>query len=89
MLHVSFRLLTGKHIKLMYIICFSGWETLPYPPAHGEFAVYTIDDLVSGVDFAVSRVSLMGFFLFQSMVQNSCASNVSPESNLINTCTLL
>jgi len=35
---------------------FLGWETLPYPPAHGDFAVYTIDDLVGGVNFAVERV---------------------------------
>ncbi|XP_052283100.1 mucolipin-3-like isoform X2 [Dreissena polymorpha] len=31
------------------------WETLPYPPAHGDFAVYTIDDLVAGINFAVQR----------------------------------
>ncbi|KAH3777964.1 hypothetical protein DPMN_179415 [Dreissena polymorpha] len=33
----------------------STWETRPYPPAHGDFAVYTIDDLVAGVNFAVQR----------------------------------
>ncbi|XP_045165455.2 mucolipin-3-like [Mercenaria mercenaria] len=31
----------------------ASWETLAYPPAQGEFAVYTIDDLKSGINFAV------------------------------------
>lgn len=39
----------------IYVI--AGWETLPYPPAQGDFAVYSIDELVEGVNFAVSQAS--------------------------------
>lgn len=38
--------------------CFLAWETLAYPPAQGEFAVYTIDDLNSGINYAVKMVLL-------------------------------
>ncbi|KAH3777519.1 mucolipin-2-like [Dreissena polymorpha] len=31
----------------------ASWETVAYPPAHGDFAVYTVDDLVDGVNHAV------------------------------------
>lgn len=37
--------------------CFLAWETLPYPPSTGDFAVYTIDDLENDINFAVSGVS--------------------------------
>ncbi|XP_060580133.1 mucolipin-3-like isoform X3 [Ruditapes philippinarum] len=33
----------------------ASWETLPYPPAQGDFAVYTIDDLESGINYAVKN----------------------------------
>ncbi|XP_060586632.1 uncharacterized protein LOC132742282 [Ruditapes philippinarum] len=33
----------------------ASWETLPYPPAHGDFAVYTIDDLEKGINYAVKN----------------------------------
>ncbi|XP_053392471.1 mucolipin-3-like isoform X2 [Mercenaria mercenaria] len=45
--------LTLRHLLLQGWT--ASWETLPYPPAHGDFAVYTIDDLESGINFAVSR----------------------------------
>ncbi|KAL4226949.1 hypothetical protein ACF0H5_014926 [Mactra antiquata] len=32
-----------------------GWEAAPYPPAHGNFAVYTINGLKKSIDFAVSQ----------------------------------
>lgn len=33
----------------------ASWETLPYPPAQGDFAVYNIDDLESGINYAVKN----------------------------------
>ncbi|KAL4227191.1 Mucolipin-2 [Mactra antiquata] len=33
----------------------ASWETVPYPPAHGDFAVYTINSLEEGIDFAVQQ----------------------------------
>ncbi|WAR25214.1 MCLN1-like protein [Mya arenaria] len=33
----------------------ASWETLPYPPAQGDFALYSIEDLTEAVDFAVER----------------------------------
>ncbi|XP_060552427.1 mucolipin-3-like [Ruditapes philippinarum] len=33
----------------------ASWETLPYPPAQGDFAVYTIDDLERGINYAVKN----------------------------------
>lgn len=35
-----------------------GLETVPYPPAHGDFAVYTINDLENGINYAVSGVNI-------------------------------
>ncbi|XP_052781865.1 mucolipin-3-like [Mya arenaria] len=29
------------------------WETLPYPPSRGEFALYVVDDLTDAINFAV------------------------------------
>lgn len=34
----------------------SGEETLPYPPATGDFAVYTKDDFISSINYAVVQV---------------------------------
>ncbi|XP_060552426.1 mucolipin-3-like [Ruditapes philippinarum] len=33
----------------------ASWETLPYPPAQGDFAVYTIADLESSINYAVKN----------------------------------
>ena len=32
------------------------YETMPYPPAMGEFAVYTIPDFYKMLDFALNQV---------------------------------
>ena len=34
----------------------AGWETLPFPPAQGDFAVYDIEELKERINFAVERV---------------------------------
>jgi hypothetical protein len=34
------------------------FETLPYPPATGQFAVYAIDDLLDGIDYTMRRYNL-------------------------------
>ena len=36
----------------------ASWETLPYPPAQGDFAVYDIDELKEKINFAVTNVRL-------------------------------
>ncbi|WAR25215.1 MCLN1-like protein [Mya arenaria] len=33
----------------------ASWETLPYPPAQGDFALYIVEDLTEAIDFAVER----------------------------------
>ncbi|XP_060598500.1 uncharacterized protein LOC132752207, partial [Ruditapes philippinarum] len=45
----------------------ASWETLAYPPHKGDFAVYTIDDLENGINFAVkgyynTKREAIGFF---------------------------
>lgn len=50
---------------ILYV--FIGYETLPYPPSKGDFAVYTIDELVEGVNFAVSQARN---FLHRSISNN-------------------
>ncbi|XP_074643851.1 mucolipin-3-like [Tubulanus polymorphus] len=54
--HVDFlekNIITFKHLYLC------GWdttfETMPYPASHGAFAVYTIDEIVKGVNYAWYR----------------------------------
>lgn len=37
----------------------NSYETMPYPPATGEYAVYTFPDLLDYLNFATSQV---GFF---------------------------
>ncbi|KAH3893255.1 mucolipin-3-like [Dreissena polymorpha] len=46
----------------------ASWETSPYPPAHGDFAVYTVDDLLGRVSHAVNRyynahTEAIGYFI--------------------------
>ena len=36
----------------------ASWETLPYPPAQGDFAVYDIDELKEKINYAVTNVRL-------------------------------
>ncbi|XP_053409003.1 mucolipin-3-like isoform X2 [Mercenaria mercenaria] len=45
--------LTLRHLLLEHWD--ASWETLPYPPAQGDFAVYTISDLESGINFSVQN----------------------------------
>ncbi|XP_053409028.1 mucolipin-3-like [Mercenaria mercenaria] len=45
--------LTLRHLLLEHWD--ASWETLPYPPAQGDFAVYTISDLESGINYAVQN----------------------------------
>ena len=37
----------------------ASWETPPYPPAHGEFAVYDIESLKDNINYAVTKVSFI------------------------------
>lgn len=41
----------------------AGYETLPYPPAIGAYAVYNKNDLYDSIEYAWSRVSLFACFL--------------------------
>jgi len=34
------------------------YETMPYPPITGLYAVYSVDDLISHIDYAVEQVEL-------------------------------
>ena len=36
----------------------ASYETMPYPPATGEYALYTVDDLLDYIDFAWEQVSM-------------------------------
>ena len=35
----------------------ASWETIPYPPAQGDFAVYDIANLKEDINYAVTNVS--------------------------------
>ena len=37
----------------------ANWETLPFPPAQGDFAVYDIEELKERINFAVQRVRVL------------------------------
>ena len=39
----------------------ASWETPDYPPAHGDFAVYDINDLKEKINYAVGQVILIRF----------------------------
>ena len=43
----------------------AGWETPPYPPAQGDFAVYDIETLKEKINYAVTNVKF---------VSNLCAT---------------
>lgn len=51
--------LNGNEIAIKNLL-FKGWdsgyEAFPWPPGHGPFAIYTIDDLHEHIDYAVERV---------------------------------
>ena len=36
----------------------ASFETMPYPPATGEYALYTVNDLLDHIDFAWENVSV-------------------------------
>ncbi|XP_053389165.1 uncharacterized protein LOC123549602, partial [Mercenaria mercenaria] len=52
-------LVNHGHVTLRHMLL-RGWdasfETLPYPPAHGEFAVYNVEDLVKSIDYTVQQL---------------------------------
>jgi len=33
------------------------YETMPYPPSHGVYAIYTIDDLLDHINYTIVNVS--------------------------------
>ena len=37
----------------------AGWETLPYPPTQGDFAIYDMDELTEQINYAVERVRIL------------------------------
>ena len=42
----------------LYLKCWDpSFETMPYPPATGAYAIYTIPEFYSHVDYALKRVS--------------------------------
>lgn len=55
--HVNFVEKSNTAFRHLYL---KGWtaayETLPYPPSTGPFAVYTIPEFYDNVDFAMERV---------------------------------
>jgi hypothetical protein len=59
---------------------FTGWETLPYPPAQGDFAVYTIDDLESGINYAVKNVSTFTFMPARSYSDKVFSTSIEQSS---------
>jgi len=56
--HVDFIEKGNIAFKHLYV---DGWdasyETMPYPPATGVFAIYTIPQFYKSVDYALTRVS--------------------------------
>ena len=53
----------------------ASWETLPYPPAQGEFAVYDIEALKEKIDYAVTNVR-QPYLQFYSVSQKVKFSDV-------------
>jgi len=48
--------------KALQHLLLKGWdpsyETMPYPPATGDYALYTVNDLLDSIDFAWENVSV-------------------------------
>lgn len=57
----SFVEFTEKSTRAMKHLYLKDWEnsyeTMPYPPAVGKYAIYTIDEIVKHVDSAMEMVS--------------------------------
>lgn len=46
-------------MKHMYLLQWDpSFETMPYPPATGLYAIYTATDLVDHINFAMNRVNI-------------------------------
>ncbi|XP_053402630.1 uncharacterized protein LOC128557965 [Mercenaria mercenaria] len=58
----------------------ASFETLPYPPAHGKFASYSIDDLKSRINYTVAKESI---FLFIPKVEDNILRSHVWDSQLL------
>lgn len=55
--HVDFTETTLLAFKHIYVYRWDpDWETMPYPPAKGSFAIYTIENFYSSVNYALQQV---------------------------------
>lgn len=56
--HIDFLETSEIAFKHLYLKEWSpSYETMPYPPAMGTYAVYTIGDFYDAVNFVLDRVS--------------------------------
>ena len=61
--HVDFIEKSTVALKHLLLLNWNpAYETMPYPPAMGAFAVYTIADFYDMLDYALNQVSV--YFLF-------------------------
>ena len=56
--HVSFLEVSTIAFQHLYLCNWDpSYETLPYPPATGQYAIYTIPEFYQYIDYTMSRVS--------------------------------
>ena len=56
--HVNFLEKSNLAFRHMYLKDWTpSYETMPYPPASGAFAIYTIPDFYRHADYVLKRVS--------------------------------
>ena len=54
-------LILTKYLQILvclYILTLA-WETLPYPPSRGDFALYDIQHIEDSINFAVEHVRIL------------------------------
>lgn len=71
--HVNFVEKSAVAFEHLYLLNWSpAFETLPYPPASGPYAVYTIPDFYNMVNFLQTRVSYFYVLLHVFSVNILC-----------------
>ena len=80
--------------KALQHLLLKGWdpsyETMPYPPATGDYALYSVNDLLDSIDFAWENVSVCvcSFVLMCVCVcVRACVPVTIPPQIIIQRCT--
>jgi len=70
--HVNFLEKSNIAFKHLFLKDWNpAYETMPYPPAMGAFAVYTIPDFYKMVNFALQQVGLPIRYLYVDETNNA------------------